>query len=210
MCSGGAFFRPVASCRVALRRVASCRVRRCSLREPPAAKHGSTSLRLSGRAWGFRWVFFSVPFRLVLPCRVALRPVLSRRVASRRVASRRVRRCSLWEPPAVKHGSTSLRLSGRTEGASGGCSSPFCSVLFCPVASRCVASCRVLSRRVALRPVASRRVASRRVRRCSLWEPPAAKHGSTSLRLSGRTEGASGGCSSPFCSVLSWNASNNF
>jgi len=132
--------RCVASRCVALRRVALRRVRRCSLREPPAAKHGSTSLRLSGRAGGFRWVFFFVPFCPVLPCRVALRPVLSRRVALRCV-----RRCSLWEPPAVKHGSTSLRLSGRTEGASGGCSSPFCLVLPC---------------RVALRPVLSRRVVS--------------------------------------------------
>ena len=139
-------------------------------------------------------------FRRVASCRVALRCVASRRVASRRVvlcrvASCRVRRCSLREPPAAKHGSTSLRLSGRAGGASGGCSSPFCLVLPC---------------RVALRPVLSCRVALRCVRRCSLWEPPAAKHGSTSLRLSGRTEGASGGCSSPFCSVLSWNASNNF
>ena len=116
----------------------------------------------------------------VVSCRVALR-----RVALRRVVSRRVRRCSLREPPAAKHGSTSLRLSGRA------------GVL--PVG---VLLCSVLSCRVALRPVLSCRVALRCVRRCSLWELPAAKHGSTSLRLSGRTEGASGGCSSPFCSVL--------
>ena len=99
-------------------------------------------------------------------CRVA-----SCRVASCRVVSRRVRRCSLREPPAVKHGSTSLRLSGRAGGASSGCSSPFRSVLSCLVALCCVLSCRV---------------ALRCVRRCSLREPPAAKHGSTSLRLSGR------------------------
>ena len=39
--------------------------------------------------------------------------VVLRRVVSRRVALRCVRRCSLREPPAAKHGSTSLRLSGR-------------------------------------------------------------------------------------------------
>ena len=172
----------VVSCRVALRCVASCRValrcvRRCSLREPPAAKHGSTSLRLSGRA-GVLPV--GVLLCSVLSCRVALCYVLSCRVALCRV-----RRCSLREPPAAKHGSTSLRLSGRTGVLPVGVL--LRSVLFCLVALRCVLSCRV---------------ALRCVRRCSLWEPPAAKHGSTSLRLSGRTEGASGGCSSPFCSVL--------
>ena len=72
----------VLSRRVVLRCVASRRVRRCSLREPPAAKHGSTSLRLSGRAGGFRWVFFSVLFcpvasRCVTSCPVALRCVVS-------------------------------------------------------------------------------------------------------------------------------------
>ena len=133
--------RRVASCRVALRCVASCRVRRCSLREPPAVKHGSTSLRLSGRA-GVLPV--GVLLRSVLSCPVALRCVLSCRVALRCV-----RRCSLWEPPAVKHGSTSLRLSGRAEGASGGCSSKFRSVLSCLVALRCVLSRRVVSRCVA-------------------------------------------------------------
>ena len=125
-------------------------------------------------------VHFSVLSRRVLSCRVA-----SRRVASRRVVSRRVRRCSLREPPAVKHGSTSLRLSGRAGVLPVGVLLRF--VLSCLVALRCVLSCRV---------------ALRCVRRCSLWEPPAAKHGSTSLRLSGRAGGASGGCSSPFCSVL--------
>ena len=93
----------------------------------------------------------------VVSCRVASRRVASCCVALRCVASRRVRRCSLREPPAVKHGSTSLRLSGRAGGASGGCSSSFCLVLPCrvalrPVLSRCVASCPVVSRCVALRP----------------------------------------------------------
>ena len=80
---------------------------------------------------------------------VVSRRVVSRRVVSRRVASRRVRRCSLREPPAVKHGSTSLRLSGRAGDASGGCSSPFCLVLPCRVALRPVLSCPVASRCVA-------------------------------------------------------------
>ena len=140
-CAQGVHF-SVVSRRVALRRVASRRValrcvRRCSLREPPAVKHGSTSLRLSGRA-GVLPV--GVLLRSVLSCRVALRYVLSCRVALCRV-----RRCSLWEPPAAKHGSTSLRLSGRTEGASGGCSSLCCFVLPCRVALRCVLSRRVAS-----------------------------------------------------------------
>ena len=123
--------------------------------------------------------------------------VVSRRVALRCVALRRVRRCSLREPPAVKHGSTSLRLSGRA-GASGGCSSPFRSVLSCLVALRCVLSCRV---------------ALCRVRRCSLWEPPAAKHGSTSLRLSGRAGVLPVGvllCAVLFCLVMLLITSNNF
>ena len=183
------------SCRVVSRCVTLCRVRRCSLREPPAAKHSSTSLRLSGRA-GVLPV--GVLLCSVLSCRVALRCVLSCRVALRCV-----RRCSLWEPPAVKHGSTSLRLSGRAGDASGGCSSPFCLVLPCRVALR-----PVLSRCVALRPVASRCV-----RRCSLWEPPAAKHGSTSLRLSGRTGALPVGVllrSVLFCLGMLLITSNNF
>ncbi len=66
-------------------------------------------------------------------------------VVSRRVVSCRVRRCSLWEPPAAKHGSTSLRLSGRAGVLPVGVL--LCSVLSCRVALRCVLSCRV-----ALRP----------------------------------------------------------
>ena len=81
------------------------------------------------------------------------RRVASCRVVSRRVVSRRVRRCSLWEPPAAKHGSTSLRLSGRAGVLPVGVL--LCSVLFCPVASRCVASCPVASCRVVSRCVAS-------------------------------------------------------
>jgi len=95
--------RRVALRRVALRRVALRRVRRCSLWEPPAAKHGSTSLRLSGRAGGFRWVFFSVLFcpvalRCVLSCRVALRCVLSRRVVSAGVPFGSHLRLSMVQP----------------------------------------------------------------------------------------------------------------
>ena len=87
-------------------------------------------------------VHFSIVSRRVASCRVA-----SRRVVSRRVALCRVRRCSLREPPAAKHGSTSLRLSGRAGVLPVGVL--LCSVLFCSVGSRCVTSCRVASRRVA-------------------------------------------------------------
>ena len=73
--------------------------------------------------------------------------VVSRCVVSCRVVSRRVRRCSLREPPAVKHGSTSLRLSGRAGVLPVGVL--LRSVLSCSVALRCVASCRVALRRVA-------------------------------------------------------------
>ena len=87
---------------------------RCSLREPPGAKHSSTSSRSAGRAREFH-------DRSEVKPTVFCRLSVSRQkenphvTATSKLTTPPPPRCSRREPPGAKHSSTSSRSAGRAK-----------------------------------------------------------------------------------------------
>ena len=147
---------------------------RCSLREPPGAKHSSTSSRSAGRAKEFhdRSEVKTTVFCRLSVSRQKENPYVA---ATSKLTTPPPPRCSLREPPGAKHSLTSLRSAGRAKEFHD--RSEVNTAVFCRLSVRQEENPHATATSKLTTPLPPR---------CSRREPPGAKHSSTSLRSAGR------------------------